>query len=107
MGQKKTAGMPRLAALILTFIIILGFLAGFFGWRLYYDRRVPNFTGTAEIYVHPNMDILDVMEDIKEKKVPQERGAVVRFIQTGSDYAEAWTLYAYSVKLQHVRGPHA
>lgn len=81
MGQKKTAGMPRLAALILTSIIILGFLAGFFGWRLYYDRRVPNFTGTAEIYVHPNMDILDVMEDIKEKNVLIKPGSLRRSLR--------------------------
>lgn len=81
MKLKRTTASPVLAALILTTIVIVGFLVGFFGWRVYYDRKVPNFTGTAEIYVYPNMNVSDVMEEIQGKEVLIKPGSLRRALR--------------------------
>ena len=54
---------------ILSALVIAFFLCGFIGGRIYYDRRCPNFSDKAEIYVYPNMNISDVMEEIVSKDV--------------------------------------
>lgn len=38
--------------------------AGVTAWRIWYDRKVPNFTGTIDLYVYPDMDAQKVMEAI-------------------------------------------
>ena len=42
-------------------------VASAFAWREYYDRKLPNFGKNAEIYVYPNMNSFDVLEELREK----------------------------------------
>ena len=34
------------------------------GYGMYYDRKVPNFTGTAELYVYPSMKVGEVADSL-------------------------------------------
>lgn len=50
-------------------ILILAFAAvlvagGCFAYTYYYDRKVPNFSGTAELYVYPDMGVDQVRDSI-------------------------------------------
>ena len=66
---------------ILSALVIAFFLCGFIGGRIYYDRRCPNFSDKAEIYVYPNMNISDVMEEIVSKDIVKKRGSLKRALR--------------------------
>ena len=66
---------------ILSALVIAFFLCGFIGGRIYYDRRCPNFSDKAEIYVYPNMNISDVMEEIVSKNIVKKRGSLKRALR--------------------------
>lgn len=67
-----------MAAAMLSVMVIIGFLAGFFGWREYYDRRRPNFKEKTELYIYPNMNVQDVLEILAENDVVKKPGSLRR-----------------------------
>lgn len=58
--------------------LTLAIIAGIFGWREYYDRRMPNFGKAGEIYVYPNMDAEDVLVLLEEKCDVRRKRSIVR-----------------------------
>lgn len=60
--QKK----KLIAGIASTVVIICVAVASAFAWREYYDRKLPNFGKNAEIYVYPNMNSFDVLEELRE-----------------------------------------
>lgn len=63
MNKKK----KLIAGIASTVVIICMAVASAFAWREYYDRKLPNFGKNAEIYVYPNMNSFDVLEELREK----------------------------------------
>lgn len=57
---------------------------GIFAWRAWYDRKLPNFTGTAEIYVYPAMDASDVMDALKAEGIVRNKASLVRAFKAES-----------------------
>ena len=78
--KAKTRSLPLMIT-ILSALVIAFFLCGFIGGRIYYDRRCPNFSDKAEIYVYPNMNISDVMEEIVSKNIVKKRGSLKRALR--------------------------
>ena len=59
----------------------LGVLVLFFGIRLYrafYDRKVPNFSGTYEFYVRPGMEPSDVVDSLLSSGVVLSKNSLRR-----------------------------
>ena len=59
MSAKKT--ILRLLTGILVALVVVG---GSIAYRIYYDRKVPNFTGEMDLYVYPGMDADHVCDSI-------------------------------------------
>ena len=53
--------MKKVLAGIITVALILGAI---FAYRYYYDRKVPNFNASTELYVYPGMDIQEVRDSV-------------------------------------------
>ena len=79
--KNNTRNLP-LVVTILTALFIVFFMVGFFGGRFYYDRKSSNFTGTAEIFVYPNMNISDVVEEFISKDVVKNPASLKRALRS-------------------------
>lgn len=55
--RKKTCIIAGLAVLL-----VAAAVAGIIGYNMYYDRKVPNFTATTEVYVRPGDRAEDVLQ---------------------------------------------
>ena len=77
MKHIQTRVVP-IAAAILSGLVTIGFLAGFFGWREYYDRKRSNFREKTELYIYPNMNVRDVLDIFMEKDVVKNSGSLKR-----------------------------
>lgn len=53
--------MKKILIGILSVALLLGAIVGY---RMYYDRRVPNFKGSFELYVYPEMTMQEVQDSI-------------------------------------------
>lgn len=56
-------------------------VAAFFAGREYLDRRCSDFTGNAEIYIYPAMNVADVLETLDAKGIVKRRGSIVRSLR--------------------------
>ena len=45
-------------------LIALVIVGGYFAYQIYYDRKVPNFTGEMDLYVYPGMEVDHVCDSI-------------------------------------------
>ena len=64
LGKRKGLlwALAGVAALVL---LVLGIRL----YRVYYDRKVPNFSGTYEFYVRPDMEPSDVLDTLLQSGV--------------------------------------
>ena len=53
--------MKRVTVALLVVALLVGAIVGY---GMYYDRKVPNFDGTAELYVYPGMGISEVADSL-------------------------------------------
>lgn len=58
--------------------LALAALAGVEFYKFYYDRKVPNFKGTVELYVYPDTPVSDVMNEVLDKCEPKNVKSVMR-----------------------------
>jgi len=59
-------------------VLLVLLLAGIRLYRAYYDRRVPNFSGTYEFYVRPGMEPSDVVDSLLASPVVKNRKSLRR-----------------------------
>ena len=57
MGRKKTGLLAVLAVVLLALSV-----AGVYVYRMYYDRKLPNFTGSQDFYIYPETDPDSIVE---------------------------------------------
>lgn len=55
---------------------------GLWAWHAWYDRKVPNFKGTAELYVYPCMDVEQVRDSIVALGCVRKEGSLKRAMAT-------------------------
>ena len=48
------------------------------GYGMYYDRKVPNFSGEAELYVYPSMDVAEVVDSLLASGVVKNQRSLQR-----------------------------
>lgn len=73
MSAKKTAGW--LVACILVAALAAG---GWFAYQIYYDRKVPNFSGEVELFVYPDMGVEEVRDSILASGNVIKEGSIMR-----------------------------
>ncbi len=57
MGKKKGFVLAALAVLLLALCV-----AGVYAYRMYYDRKLPNFSGSQDLYIYPETDPEGIVE---------------------------------------------
>ena len=55
MGRKKTGLLAALAVVLLALCV-----AGVYAYRMYYDRKLPNFTGSQDFYIYPEIKCIRI-----------------------------------------------
>lgn len=58
--------------------LVAAAFAGVQFYKFYYDRKVPNFTGTTELYVYPDTPVADVLAQVLEECGPKNVKSVER-----------------------------
>jgi len=77
--MEKAVGKKKWPVLALAGLVLLVLLfAGIRLYRAYYDRRVPNFSGTYEFYVRPGMEPSDVVDSLLASPVVRDRRSLRR-----------------------------
>lgn len=80
MSAKKT--ILRLLTGILVALVVVG---GSIAYRMYYDRKVPNFTGEMDLYVYPGMEADHVCDSILSSGIVKKPASLQRvFKEVGS-----------------------
>ena len=50
--------------IVLGLLVVALLVGAIVGYGMYYDRKVPNFDGTTELYIYPSMDVREVVDSI-------------------------------------------
>jgi len=66
----------RWVGILLLLAVLAG--AGLYGYGLYYDRKVPNFTGEMDLYVYPGMEPDGVCESILSSGIVKSPASLKR-----------------------------
>ena len=98
--MKKTVliGLAVLGALVL-----LG--GGLLGWQQFYDRKMPNFTGTVSFYVTPDMEPEAVLDSllasgkVRREKSLRRRVGALREMQVGHYTLDARSSSMYAARM--------
>ena len=65
----------RLLRGILIAAVIIG---GYFAYQMYYDRKVPNFTGKMDLYVYPGMEAAHICDSILASGIVKNPSSLMR-----------------------------
>lgn len=71
--KKKTIILTSLSV-----AVVLAIVAGSVLYRAYYDRRVPNFSKGAELFVYPETSVEDVISMLSEQCGPKNTKSMLR-----------------------------
>lgn len=63
---------------VLIAAVIIG---GYFAYQMYYDRKVPNFTGKMDLYVYPGMEASEVCDVILASEIVKKPSSLMRVFQ--------------------------
>ena len=63
---------------LLVAVVVVG---GGIAYRMYYDRKVPNFSGEMELYVYPGMEVPKVCETILESGIVKKPASLERVLK--------------------------
>ena len=63
---------------LLVAVVVVG---GGIAYRMYYDRKVPNFSGEMELYVYPGMEVSKVCETILESGIVKKPASLERVLK--------------------------
>lgn len=63
---------------VLIAAVIIG---GYFAYQMYYDRKVPNFTGKMDLYVYPGMEASEVCDVILASDIVKKPSSLMRVFQ--------------------------
>jgi len=73
---------------VLVGILVVALLAGaIVGYGVFYDRKVPNFKGTADLFVYPGMDVAQVTDSILASGCVKKPKSLRRAMSTVSGIA--------------------
>ena len=76
---KRKKWLPwALAGLGILVLLVVGIRL----YRAFYDRKVPNFSGTYEFYVRPGMEPADVLDTLLQSGVVQNRKSLRRTLES-------------------------
>ena len=60
---------------VLVALVVVG---GYFAYQVYYDRKVPNFTGEMDLYVYPEMEAGHVCDSILASGIVKKPASLMR-----------------------------
>ena len=73
---------------VLVGILMVALLAGaIVGYGVFYDRKVPNFKGTADLFVYPGMDVGEVTDSILASGCVKKPRSLRRAMSTVNEIA--------------------
>ena len=75
--KKKWLPWVLLAGLCALVMLVVGIRL----YRVYYDRKVPNFSGTYEFFVHPGMEPAEVVDSLAQSGVVLSRKSLLRTLE--------------------------
>lgn len=65
--------------------LVVAVVAALFVYRVYYDRRVPNFEGNTEIYIYPDTSCEEALSMILQKCKVKNEKSITRVFRTISE----------------------
>ena len=66
-------------------LIALVIVGGYFAYQIYYDRKVPNFSGEMDLYVYPGMEAGHICDSILSSGIVKKPASLMRvFKEVGS-----------------------
>ena len=71
--------LAALGAILLTW-------AGIAAWHYWYDRKVPNFSGTMELYVYPDSDPVKILESLQQDSLTRKPASLKRVARAGENF---------------------
>ncbi|MCR5408683.1 MAG: endolytic transglycosylase MltG [Bacteroidales bacterium] len=76
--------MKKVTVALLVVALLVGAIVGY---GMYYDRKVPNFDGTAELFVYPGMSVSEVADSLVASGVVKNPKSVTRCFKKLSSVA--------------------
>ncbi len=99
--------MKKTVWIILALALIAGSVAGVAGYRMWYDRKAPNFQGCTDLYIYPWMDPNTVCDTILAKAGVRSAASLKRVfkdvetLQTGHYRIDSTLTSMYVARMLH------